>query len=176
MIIVVAELQAKPGQAEALEQRLLTLFPNVQQEHGVVNYILHRHALAKERFFFYERYASLAAKEAHMQTPYLHAVLGQVAELLAGPPVVEVYEDVAEILPKCEPAEYAAYAHNGQAVWARTDLQGKQKEYCICWACGKFNPNASDKGCPIICSVLQLAAEHGAVLPVWACPSFSKKA
>ena len=176
MIVIVAEMKAKPGQAETLKKLLLSLFPAVQQEAGVVNYILTQHATEKESFFFYERYASLAVKEAHMKTSYLHAVLEQVKNLLAAPPVVEVYEDQAEVATALKPGEMVRTSNNGQPVWVRDDLQGRQKEYCICWACQTFNPGAADKGCPTIFSVLRLAAEKGVILPVWACPTFVKKA
>ena len=176
MVIVYAELKAKPGRGEALENVLLGLFPEVRKEEGVANYILHRHAEDKERFFFYERYASVAAKDAHMETPHLRAALAEAEGLLACPPVVETYEDVAEIEKKLvAAAEYACGVHNGQAVWGRADLLGRQKEYCLCWACGKFEPGAEDKGCSIIRAVLGLAAEKGVVLPVWACPAFFEK-
>ncbi|NLG33745.1 MAG: hypothetical protein GX548_00155 [Lentisphaerae bacterium] len=85
------------------------------------------------------------------------------------------YEDLAEAAPHGARAEYQPYAVNGRTVWGRADLQGKQKEYCICWACETFRPEAADKGCPIIRSVLALAAETGTILPVWACPAFAAK-
>ena len=176
MIVIHAEMKAKPGQAEVLERLLLELFPNVQKEEGVVNYILHRHATEKERFFFYERYASRAVMDAHMKTPYLHDVLEAAGPLLAAPPVVEVYEDQAEVKPPAQPAGMVKAAHNGSTVWVRADLQGRQKEHCICWSCRKFQPDTADKGCPIICSVLQLAVQKGVILPVWACPVFDEKA
>ena len=176
MIVIVAEMKAKSGQAETLKQLLLSLFPNVRQEAGVVNYILNQHATEKERFLFYERYASLAVKEAHMKTAYLHAVLEKAKDLLAVSPVVEVYEDQAEISTAVNPGEMVLASNNGKSIWVRADLQGRQKEYCICWNCRKFNPNAADKGCSIIFSVLHLAAEKGVVLPVWACPVFDPKA
>ena len=176
MMVIYAEMKSKPGQAEALKMRLLDLFPRVQQEEGVVNYILHRHATEKDRFFFYERYASREVMDAHMKTPYLQAVLEAAGPLLAAPPVVEVYEDQAEVKPVSKPAEMVKAAHNGSTVWVRADLQGRQKDYCICWSCRKFKPEAVDKGCPIICSVLRLAAEKGVVLPVWACPVFDPQA
>ena len=175
MIIVYAEMKAKPGQGEALEKLLLGLIPFVRQEAGVVNYILHRHTTEKDRFFFYERYATPAVVEAHMKTAYLRDVLAKAEALLDGPPVVEVYEDLADIASNSGPAEYVSCSGNGQTVWARADLQGKQKEYCLCWACRKFKPESPDKGCPIICSVLSLAAENGVILPVWACSAFARK-
>lgn len=176
MIVIVAEMKSKPGQAETLKKLLLSLFPDVQQEAGVVNYILNQHATEKERFLFYERYASLAVKEAHMKTSYLHAVLEQAKNLLAAPPVVEMYEDQAEVTTSLKLGEMVQVPNNGQPVWVRAELQGRQKEYCICWACQKFNPGAADKGCSTIFSVLRLAAEKGVILPVWACPTFAPKA
>ena len=176
MIVIYAEMKAKKGQAEVLERLLMDLFSHVRKEEGVVNYILHRHAMEKERFFFYERYATREVMEAHMATPYLQAALEAAGPLLAAPPVVEVYEDQAEVKPPAQPAGMVKAVHNGSTVWVRADLQGRQKEHCICWSCRKFQPDTADKGCPIICSVLQLAAEKGVILPVWACPVFDKKA
>ena len=176
MIILLASMKAKPGQGEALETLLRSLIPRVQQEDGVVNYILHRHLEEKDRFFFYERYATRAVYDAHMKTAYLREVLAKAETLLNEPGTVELFEDLAETAPQGGRTECEAYAANGRTVWGRADMQGKQKEYCICWACRKFKPEAEDKGCPIIRSVLGLAAETGTILPVWACPEFSKKA
>ncbi len=175
MIILLASMKAKRGQGEALEELLRSLIPSVQREEGVVNYILHRHLEDPDRFFFYERYATRAVLDAHMKTEYLREVLAKAEALLDGSGTVELFEDLAETTPQGGRTEYQAYAANGKTVWARADMKGKQKEYCICWACRKFEPEAVDKGCPIIRSVLGLAADTGTILPVWACPEFEKK-
>jgi len=59
--------------------------------------------------------------------------------------------------------------------WVREDLNGKQKEYCMCWDCSKFKPELANKGCSIIAEVLNLAAQKEIVLPVWECNNFSAK-
>ena len=70
---------------------------------------------------------------------------------------------------------YEKYERNGKTAWVRSDLKGKQKEYCMCWDCKKFNPTTDDKGCSIIKNVLSLANNSNIVLPVWECGIFEKK-
>jgi hypothetical protein len=67
---------------------------------------------------------------------------------------------------------YESYEKSGRAVWVRQDLKNRQKEFCMCWECWRFKPQAEDKGCEIIKDVLNLAAQKTIVLPVWECPSF----
>lgn len=57
----------------------------------------------------------------------------------------------------------------------REDLNNRQKEFCMCWDCQQFKPESEDKGCPIICSVLQLASSQNIILPVWECHVFVEK-
>jgi hypothetical protein len=70
---------------------------------------------------------------------------------------------------------YENYEKNNKKSWVRSDLKGKQKEFCMCWDCKKFNPEAEDKGCSIIKTVLSLASEKNIVLPVWECGQFEQK-
>ena len=70
---------------------------------------------------------------------------------------------------------YEQYEKNGQSVWVRQDLKGRQKEFCMCWDCNSFKPEAADKGCLIIRDVLALASQKAIVLPVWECPKFQTK-
>lgn len=74
-----------------------------------------------------------------------------------------------------EVAMYENYERNGKKAWVRADLKGRQKEFCLCWDCRRFNPGLESKGCPIIKMVLDLAAASNIVLPVWECGAFDKK-
>lgn len=70
---------------------------------------------------------------------------------------------------------YENYERNGKKAWVRSDLKGRHKEFCMCWDCKKFTPDTEDKGCPIIKQVLDTAAHHNIVLPVWECGVFAAK-
>jgi len=70
---------------------------------------------------------------------------------------------------------YESYERNGKRAWVRSDLKGRQKEFCMCWDCGNFKPEAENKGCPIINGVLTMAAAENIVLPVWECGEFQQK-
>lgn len=70
---------------------------------------------------------------------------------------------------------YENYERNGKKVWVRSDLKGKQKEFCMCWNCKKFKPETENKGCNTIKNVLSLANNCNIVLPVWECEIFEQK-
>jgi len=70
---------------------------------------------------------------------------------------------------------YENYERNNKKAWVRSDLKGKQKEFCMCWDCMKFKPETDDKGCNIIKNVLSMATERNIILPVWECGVFKKK-
>jgi hypothetical protein len=70
---------------------------------------------------------------------------------------------------------YQQYEKGRTKVWVRENLKGRQKEFCMCWDCAAFRPEADDRGCPIIKDVLDLAARKTIVLPVWECPEFIEK-
>ncbi|HNW92866.1 MAG TPA: hypothetical protein PKM88_08160 [bacterium] len=70
---------------------------------------------------------------------------------------------------------YRQMERDGVTTWVRSDLCGRQKEHCLCWACRAFQPEREDKGCPAIRAVLQLATKRRLVLPVWECAAFSER-
>lgn len=67
------------------------------------------------------------------------------------------------------------YVKNERNNMVRGDLNNRQKEFCMCWDCSQFKPESDDKGCQIICSVLQLATSQNIILPVWECHLYSQK-
>lgn len=70
---------------------------------------------------------------------------------------------------------YENYEKYSKKAWVRSDLKGKQKEFCMCWDCENFEPETDDKGCDIIKNVLTMATERNIVLPVWECGEFEEK-
>lgn len=98
MIVVAAVVQAKKGKETELETLLKSLFPNVKQEDGVVEYVLHRSQSDPGKFFFYEKYKNQQALDYHMNTSYLKEVFHKFNSLVNGQPQVDIYEDIASII------------------------------------------------------------------------------
>lgn len=65
---------------------------------------------------------------------------------------------------------YEQYERNGKIVWVRSDLKGRQTEFCMCMQCAKV------KGCLLCQAVLTFMAQHNLDLPVWECGAFAEKA
>lgn len=99
-LVVVARLKAKPGKESELEAELKALIPQTHREPGCLLYRLHRAVEDPARFVFYEHWASEEAFNAHMQTPYLQALLPRIPDLTAEPPDITTYEQLPGGLPE----------------------------------------------------------------------------
>ncbi len=96
MITLVAIAQAKPGKEKELEETLLALVPQVRQEAGCINYDLHRSFSKPGVFAFYENWADQAALQKHSKMPHMLDLRAKVADLLAGPLQIELYEMISQ--------------------------------------------------------------------------------
>lgn len=97
MIVLVATMKAKQGKEAELENALKAVIPQVEQEEGTLQYILHRSKNDAGKFFFYEKYADKKALAFHGSTPYLKELFDMLKELLAEEPSIDLYEEVAAI-------------------------------------------------------------------------------
>lgn len=72
-LTIVAQFQARPGEADALEEQLRALVLPTRAEDGCEVYELHR-SLQKEGFFhFHEIWTTREQWEAHMRSDHLRA-------------------------------------------------------------------------------------------------------
>ena len=94
-MIVVAVLKAQAGKEKEMEDALRGMIPKVQSEEGTIAYILHRALSEPGKFLFYEKYKDKAAFDFHSSTPHFQELFGKIGPLLAGPPSVEMYEELA---------------------------------------------------------------------------------
>ena len=78
-IILVAELQAKTGQEQAVKQALVAMVEPTRKEEGCLCYNLHESKDDKTQFMFYEQWASQAALDAHAKTPHMKAMQKGIA-------------------------------------------------------------------------------------------------
>jgi quinol monooxygenase YgiN len=85
---IVAEITAKPGQADALRPILLAMLPPSRAEAGCRHYELHEDLDAVGHFFFYERYTDAAAFAFHLTTPHFKQLGPAIGELIAEPPKI----------------------------------------------------------------------------------------
>ncbi|WP_369185550.1 putative quinol monooxygenase [Streptomyces sp. Y1] len=92
MTMVVAILQAKPGQEDTLEEALCEVAARSREEPGAVAYTVGRRQGG--RFLVAERYADRAACDAHFAAPYVTGLLARFPELLDGEPQVELTDVV----------------------------------------------------------------------------------
>ncbi|AUG80965.1 hypothetical protein CFP65_6304 [Kitasatospora sp. MMS16-BH015] len=92
MTMVVAVLQARAGQEEALEEALSEVAERTREEPGVLTYTVGRQAGG--RFLVTERYLDREACETHFASFYVTDLLARFTELLAAEPQVDLSEVV----------------------------------------------------------------------------------
>lgn len=97
MIVLTAVIQAKPGKEQELQSLLTSLFPQVKQEEGVIEYRLHTSKSVPGKFFFYEKYQDKQAMDRHASTPYLKDAFRKFDGLVSEKPQVELFEEIASI-------------------------------------------------------------------------------
>ncbi|MCL6546534.1 MAG: antibiotic biosynthesis monooxygenase [Bryobacteraceae bacterium] len=84
-LVVFAEVYAKQGQEENLRQALMALVAPTRAEAGCLQYDLHADNDDAGHYFFYERWESMTALEAHTATAHFKAFEGRTEELLREP-------------------------------------------------------------------------------------------
>src|ERR1700689_2222082 len=70
-IIINAHIQAAPGHEKELGSELRAVFAPGRKEPGVLVYDLHVDPEHPGKFMFYEKFASQAALDLHLEAPYL---------------------------------------------------------------------------------------------------------
>ena len=81
---LVGTARAKPGRADDLEVRLVSLVAPTREEEGCLAYHVHRDRADRDLFVFYEAWSSLAALREHFGEPYIVSFLADRADYLDG--------------------------------------------------------------------------------------------
>jgi len=84
-LVVIAELVAKPGRADALRDIMVPFSAGARKEPGCERYVLLEDRESPGRFLTYEVWTSPAALAAHMVTPEIKAAGPKLADILAQP-------------------------------------------------------------------------------------------
>jgi quinol monooxygenase YgiN len=96
-------LEAKPGKEGELAAFLEGALPLVEEEPQTTAWFAVR--LASSRFAIFDVFPSEADREAHLRGPVAAALMENAPGLLAGEPVIETVDVLADKLPSCPPKE-----------------------------------------------------------------------
>lgn len=94
-LTVIAQVKAQPGKEAEVRELLLSLVAPSRKDAGCLNYDLHQATENPTMFLFHENWTSKAHLDAHLQKPDLQAVLGKVGKLVAEPPQITLWENIA---------------------------------------------------------------------------------
>lgn len=92
---VIASLQAKPEHVAELTAVLGELARNSREQPGNRRFEVHAHAADATQVITIEQWADAAAADAHMASPYVGSALGKLGALLAAPPQIVRYSQLA---------------------------------------------------------------------------------
>jgi quinol monooxygenase YgiN len=95
IVIVVAEMIAKPGKADELRAVLKACIAPTRAETACLQYDLHESTEKPGNFVFFERWASRQALTEHLATPHLTALGAALPALLASEARILTYHKIA---------------------------------------------------------------------------------
>ena len=96
-MIVVAKLKAQEGKEATLETALRDMVKKVASEEETEIYTLHKSSEDSSLFMFYEKYKNADALKQHSATPHFKALFTTIQPLLAAPPEIEMYQELAAL-------------------------------------------------------------------------------
>ena len=95
---LLVSLQVKEGDGEKLmEVRVFAkAVTPTRREKGCLAYELNRDPKTPTSYLLYERWQGLAALETHLRSEHITTLLGQISEMVAGPPELRVLVPVGD--------------------------------------------------------------------------------
>ena len=95
MVKIIARISAKTETAAELRQILVALVPPSRAEAGCVAYELFQDDDDPRDFITFETWADGAAADAHLATPHVAAAIARAGSLLAQPPLIHRFTQLA---------------------------------------------------------------------------------
>lgn len=86
MLLILAEIEAKPASQDEVKQILEKMVASTEKETGNIFYALHHLRDFPHRFIVYELYRDQAACDEHFQSAYLQSALESMKGLLENEP------------------------------------------------------------------------------------------
>lgn len=93
---MLVHVKVKDGAGAKFEAAFAKAIVGTRKEKGNKVYELNRSTKAPNEYVVYERWQDLAALEAHLKTPHIVALLGELGDFLAGAPEVKVLVPAGE--------------------------------------------------------------------------------
>ena len=88
MVVIVT---VKDGKGGELETAMKPAIAATRKEKGCIAYDLNRDNKDANKYYVYERWQSLAALEAHLQTEHIKTFLGKIGDIVAGQPELKFF-------------------------------------------------------------------------------------
>jgi quinol monooxygenase YgiN len=93
-VTVIARFRAKPGEADAVREILLSLLAPTRAEQGCLNYDLHQSATSPDEFLFHENWTTQEDLDRHLKSPHVVQAISKVLPLTAGSPEVTLWSRI----------------------------------------------------------------------------------
>lgn len=93
---MLVHVQVKEGNGAKFEEAFTKAIAPTRKEKGCLRYDLSRDLKKPGHYLVYERWQDVDALDAHLKTKHITTLLGEIGELLAGPPEAEVLLPVGE--------------------------------------------------------------------------------
>lgn len=93
-IVVIATMQAKPGEEDTVEKALTGAAQAVHAEPGCLLYALHRAVSTPGEFVMIEKWSSQTSLTAHLRGAAMREVGAALRDALDGPPCLQLLEAV----------------------------------------------------------------------------------
>jgi quinol monooxygenase YgiN len=95
-LIIIATVVAKPGRERELEQALREAAGPTRAQPGCIHFSLHRVKGNASTIIGFERWATEADHQRHIQGAHIQRLMGRTADILAEPPTITSYEVLDE--------------------------------------------------------------------------------
>jgi quinol monooxygenase YgiN len=96
---LIARHTARPGRADAYEQRMLADLEHTRAEPGALQFHIHRDRFDRNVFVIYEIWRSIDALRTHFETPYVKQFVVDSADYLDGDMDVQWLVMASEYIP-----------------------------------------------------------------------------
>ena len=96
-VAILARVEAKPGKESAVEAFLKSALPLANAEPDTPVWFALK--MGPSTFGIFDAFPHTAGRTAHLNGPIAAALMANAAELLAGPPTIEMVEVLASKMP-----------------------------------------------------------------------------
>lgn len=97
LVVVIAQMTAKPGKAEALRETMTAFAAASRQQPGNRHYGVFEERQTAGHIFTFEVWTDQPALDAHMMSPEAKVAFPKIADLIAGPAILSTLRSLSDI-------------------------------------------------------------------------------